>query len=64
MYIAEPFDSYIKKRLAEVPLHRRAPRKQFHEKMGYVDPSLVIIKGNQQFSVQSGTDPSIRYDNI
>ena len=55
MYVAEAFDLYIRKRLVDVALKRRSPRRQLHPHMGHVDPSIVKPLGDYKFSVASAS---------
>ena len=58
MFMAEVFDVYVKKRLLDVALDRRMPRRQIHPKMGPVLPDAVKPKGLNMYSVQSSSNPS------
>ena len=56
MFMAEVFDLYVKKRLLDVALERRAPRKQIHRKMGQVPENAVSPRGCNMYTVLSASD--------
>ena len=55
MYVAEAFEAYIKKRLLDVALGRRAPRKDCPQKVGHIDSTTVKCVGTNLYQVPSAS---------
>ena len=57
MYIAEAFEAYIQKRLLDVALGRREPRKDIPKNLGHIDPTTVKSVGENLYEVPSASTP-------
>ena len=60
MFMAETFNTYMMRRLVDLAIHGRTPQKSKSKlKMGFIDPSTVIVCENNRYRV-----PSSEFDEL